>query len=426
MAQNAPPPAPPPPGAPAVQQPPAYGIWRKTIQDYTRGMAAVDGSNKAELRAALDTVEALRQWTALPDNIALTMMGFLTTGILRSSVLTFLTVPAGGQNQPTWITLLAHITTNFLEQDEPDYQRRELEKIQQGTYEDVRDYGQHYLTALNRAYTAVQLQDPLHHNTVMRCYVRGLQSGDIREKIYDSNPNTLDEAMTRALAFSRSKVMRGERNARILEADPTTLPPTRVVRREEPMDVNAVAMEVAAFTPATPRPTRSPLAAPPPPDLIDKKIEALDGKVKGLQKQLTALTKGQEEMKTGMKGLQDALTTVTTGIKNTGPAPLPATHPQALYYQTTPWYPPHAAPPAAAPRPPAAQRNRRPPQKDRAAQQGSSRPPPRREEQNPRPDRRKWDDNGVPYCLKCGGHGHMMKDCSAAVVAAVRPQSQGN
>ena len=76
--------------APAAVNPPLYLQWRKTITDYTRNLLPCDGSNKPEVRTLLDSFEALRQWTTIPEAICITALGFLTKDILRDSLLTFL------------------------------------------------------------------------------------------------------------------------------------------------------------------------------------------------------------------------------------------------------------------------------------------------------------------------------------------------
>ena len=51
-------------------------------------------------------------------------------------------------------------------------------------------------------------------------------------------------------------------------------------------------------------------------------------------------------------------------------------------------------------------------------------PPPRQAvAPPPRPDRRRWDPDGTPYCLRCGQRGHMIRECGR-VNAVNRPQDQ--
>ena len=267
-------------------QQPLYIQWRKTISDYTKHLPPCDGSNKAEVRNMLDCFEALRQWTAIPDQVCMTVVGFITKDILRDSVLAFLL-----QNpQAVWAQVRAHIENIFLEDDEPDFQRRELEKIRQGTFEDSREYSQHYLKALGRAYTQAQLQDPIHLERVIRCYVRGLHSGDVREKVYDSQPQTLQEAMNRAHAYSKSRKLRAERNGPNLDTDPFK---TDVLRRkEEPMDIGYLNQ---AINPGISDQQKA--------DPADERLEGMEKKLKGMQKQIGGLTKGMAEIKAHVKSL---------------------------------------------------------------------------------------------------------------------------
>ena len=272
----------------------------------------------------------------------------------------------------------AHIEDTFLENNEPDFQRRELEKIQQGTYEDAREYSQHYLKALNRAYTNAQLQDPVHLERVIRCYIRGLHSGDVREKVYDSLPATLQQAMTFAHTFAHSKTMRAERNGPKLEYQP--FPPEGPRRKEEPMDVGYLTQ--AMKTPeAVQKPPESAQKAGDP----DERVDGLERKLKGMQKQITSLTKGQEALNKGQGTLTKGLDAMRSDIKR-------------LVEMGT----------------------------YRAPAGGQQPPPQNYQEQQPgRPDNRKWNDQGVPYCLRCGGLGHLGRECTGLTAQTSR-RDQGN
>ena len=273
--------------APVVAQQPLYAAWRKTITDYTRNLMACDGSNKPEIRALLDSFEALRQWTTIPEPVCITALGYLTKDMLRDSLLTFLQNNA----QVGWNQVRTHIENTFLENNEPDYQRRELEKIQQGTYEDAREYSQHYKKALARAYTPVQLQDPVHLGRVVRCYIRGLYNGDIREKVYDSTPATLEEAMQNAHTYAHSRTMRAERNGPKLDNHPHSQEGNR--RKEEPMDVGYLtqAVRTVEIDQKNPEPIQKVV------NHRDDRVEGVEKKLRGMQKQITSLTKGQVAIK---------------------------------------------------------------------------------------------------------------------------------
>ena len=354
------PPAPPQPPIPGglpqqlhnAQQHANFVQWRKTVGDYTRNLTPCDGSNKSDLRNLLDIFDALIAWTGLPDNMCLTTLGFLTRDVLRESILAYIrTHPAGN-----WLDVKAYIQDTFLEDNELDYQRSQLERIQQGTFEEVRDYSQHYVKALARSYTAVQLQDPIHLERVIKGYVRGLNCGDVREKVYDSQPNTLQQAMDRAQACARSRRLRAERNGPNLDPEfRATRQKPAPARVEEPMDVG-----IFNLTPEDIDYVRLPAikkTAAPPDDALVKQVDNLDRKFKGVQKQMTAFLRTQE----AMKGQLDELL-------ERGPS---------------------------------------------AARKNDKKPLPNR------PDRRKWDSNGRPYCLQCGNLGHLRKDCHKAVS---RPQ----
>ena len=368
------PPAPPPPPAPGglpqqllnAQQQANFVQWRKTVSDYTRNLTPCDGSNKGDLRNLLDIFDALIDWTGLPDNICLTTLGFLTRDVLRESILAYIRAhPAGN-----WLDVKAYIQDTFLEENELEFQRSQLERIQQSTFETVRDYSQKYVKALARSYTAVQLQDPIHLERVVKGYVRGLNSGDVREKVYDSQPQTLPEAMDRAHACARSRKLRAERNGPNLEPEyrPARQKPAPA-RVEEAMDVG-----IFNLTPEDIDYVRLPAikqTAAPPDEALVKQVDNLDKKFKGVQKQMASFLRMQETMK---NQLEELLKRDSSGVRKETNKPL----------------------------------------------------------QN-RPDRRKWDDSGRPYCLQCGKLGHLRKDCHKAVslpqpmmVAPIQHAAPGN
>ena len=353
------------PGAlPAI--PPAYNQWRKTIAEYTRHMMPCSGASKAEVRSLIEVIDSLRQWTQLPENICLTALGSLTRDVLRDGIYQFLEARQG--QVVGWDDVKTYIQNAYLEDNEPEYQKEELERSQQGAYEGIKEYGKGFLKAVGRAYTNLQLQDPIHLGRVIKSYIRGIYLGEVREKVYDSQPATLQQAMERSHTFSTSKKLRAERNGPRLEHDAFPIPVQ--ARREEAMDVGYLTQ-----------------TAPWPAIVGAKKVEAekdrydeLEKKLTILQNKLGTLLKAQEKQAEGMKQfLQD---TARQGRQN---------------------------------------RQRAPPQnRQRALPQDRQWTPP----QN-RPDRRKWDDKGTPYCLKCGTLGHMVREC-AGVEKAQPPPTQGN
>ena len=362
--------------AAAIQVPPAYNQWRKTISDYTHHAIPCDGTNKREVRILIDDFDAMRRWTNVPENVCLTALGSLTRDVMRDGIFQFI---QGHQGQAiTWVDVRTYIQNAFLEDDEPEYQRKELERSSQGVFEGIKEYSNAFQKALGRAYTHAQLQDPVHLARVIGSYIRGINLGEVREKVYDSQPVTLLQAMERAHTFSVSKKLRAEKNGPRLEDDVFPTPAPR--RREEAMDVGYLT-----------HPAPFPLLPPKQSEPLGDRFEGLDKKLKTLQKQLTALLKTQEKQGEEMKQF---LQRNTDDQNRRGWNRL----------QDQRWGPPPPPPP------------------DRY---GNA---PRNRQGNPsqdRQDRRKWDDNGKPYCLRCGALGHMIREC-AALGPVDGPTDQGN
>ena len=209
-----------------------------------------------------------------------------------------------------------------------------------------------------RGYTPQHLQDPLHIKDVITYYIRGLHCGDVREKVYDSNPQTLQEAMERSHTYSHSRGLRAERNGPYTEGVDTA-------RREEPMDVAAINPNGNSL--GTDRRTISQYASPPSTERREEKtddLEEVKRQIKGVQKQIGKLVKDQWDFRAE---ITSRLSTVQHSNNR---------------QQTQP--------------------------------QG--------------PDRRKWAANGDPYCLKCGGLGHIGRFCTNGVNATHQPpnKDQGN
>lgn len=357
--------------AAVVPVPPAYNQWRKTIQEYTHHLIPCDGTNKTDVRGLIDVFDAMRRWTNIPEAICLTALGSLTKEVLRDGIYHFLeanqALPIG------WADVKIYIQNAYLEDDEPDYQRKELERSQQGAFEGIKEYSKGFQRALGRAYTPLQLLDPVHLARVIRSYIRGIYTGEVREKVYDSQPVTLQNAIDSSHIYATSKKLRAERNGPRMENDAFPCPEPRrpeQQRREE-------AMDVGYLTQSAPFPL--PLLKKTEP--LHEKYEGLDKRMKTLQKQMTAMMKAQEKQQEEMKEYLQKNVENQRGQRRQWSPPQDR---QRNPPQDRPWYPPQE-----------------------------------------RPDRRKWDASGKPYCLRCGVLGHMIREC-AALAQVDTPQDQGN
>lgn len=114
---------------------------------------------------------------------------------------------------------------------------------------------------------------------MIRTFIRGISNGDIREKVYDADPATLQDAIDRAQALARAHKLRRERNGPYVEQAPAE-------RREEPMEIGYLGegyhMKAAAAVPSTSASAK-------------EDMEELKRQIKGIQTQLKKLHKDRKE-----------------------------------------------------------------------------------------------------------------------------------
>lgn len=192
---------------------------RKCLERHSRQIECCDGADRERLRDWLEAVTAAKTWTGAGDQLILEMCGYLSKGPLRQCI-------AARREQPqedlvTWEEIVQQVRVTFLNDDEAEILRDRVEKIRQQPYQDTREYGVKFMTGMNRAYTAEELQTPLVMQRLVNIFINGLRDKEVRTQVYLERPQTVAHASTHANSTARA----------VIRAEP---------RQEEAMDVGAV------------------------------------------------------------------------------------------------------------------------------------------------------------------------------------------
>ena len=233
---------------------------RKRLEQHARHIECCDGAVREHLREWLDAVTAAQKWTNSPDQLIVEMVGYLSKGSLRTSIADFVEQNPGGV---TWDGVRAHIATVFLAEDEAEHQRTNIENLRQQPYQDSREYGLKYMTAVQKAYTPDELQVALVMERLVKGFISGLRDREVRTQVHLARPANLTLAITRANNVARAVSM----------AECT-------YRKEEPMEVAALPLE------AGPAEKEEECWAI---------LKELSGSIKGLQKQVGRIEKSRQE-----------------------------------------------------------------------------------------------------------------------------------
>ena len=233
---------------------------RKRLEQQARHIECCDGSVREHLREWLDAITAAQRWTNSPDQLIIEMVGYLSKGSLRTSIADFVEQNPGGV---TWNGVKGHVSTVFLAEDEPEHQRSHVEKLRQQPYQDSREYGLKFITAVQKAYTPAELQVPLVMERLVKSFIDGLRDREVRAQVHLARPSNLTAAVTRANNVARAVAM--------VEC---------THRNEEAMEISALPMEAAARRKE---------------DENWAVLKELAGSIKGLQKQVGRLEKKSQE-----------------------------------------------------------------------------------------------------------------------------------
>ena len=177
--------------------------FRRRLEQHARNIDVIDGSVRDQLREWIDAVTNAQRWTLAGDDLIVEMVGYLSKGALRNAIAAYIqqvVLPA----LPTWIGAVEHISRIFLDEDETKHLRTQAEQIKQSTYMDTREYALKYEVAICKAYTPAELVIPLVQERIVETFIRGLREIYTRTHTYQSNPQTLKDAIHHANSASRT------------------------------------------------------------------------------------------------------------------------------------------------------------------------------------------------------------------------------
>ena len=155
---------------------------RRLLQQYTRSLPILDGSDKIALREWISHIDRVTGWIEIPNTVLIQHVGCLCTGVLNDFILSYLGTLQDGQK--TWVNIRAGINNRFLGEDERAYQRSMLEQIIQAPLEDAKTYGERFKTQMLRAYTAQELGVPVVMESLVKLFLYNLHSDAIRTQVY--------------------------------------------------------------------------------------------------------------------------------------------------------------------------------------------------------------------------------------------------
>lgn len=226
-------------------------ITRKELAQHARHIECCDGAVRHQVRDWLAAVSAAKKWTGATDALIIKMVGYLSRNALNTSISTYVENidPAVGA---TWEGVKEHVTSVFLDEDEGEHLRNNVDALKQTAYQDSREYGQKYLEAVQKAYTLNERRVPLVLERLVKNFINGLRDKQVRTQVFLSKPPDLEAAVARANAVARAVSL------------------SESIGGEEPMEIGA--MPIAA-------------REEPKPDMADL-LKELVGSMRGIQKQL--------------------------------------------------------------------------------------------------------------------------------------------
>ena len=108
-------------------------VRRRRLEQHAKRIGTADGTNKEALREWIQGVDQAAAWTGANDLLVLEMVGYLTTGGLATALRHY--VDRVGP-QSNWGEARQEVTAAFLDEDEREFLRANVDKIVQNSYED--------------------------------------------------------------------------------------------------------------------------------------------------------------------------------------------------------------------------------------------------------------------------------------------------
>ena len=193
---------------------------------------------------------------------------------LRREIETFLG-DKNNRRQKTWAQLKAHIVESFLDPEEEERQRTEVESMTQGAYETTAAYGRRFREAADIAYPTYQnnARNDSENRMLWRYYIKGLRNTATATKITGQGGAQLFEEAIKQVAKLEAKKQRvsiARQGGWIKDTSD---------RHEEPMDVNN--MDTATSNTS---------------GQLEANVRELERKMCGMSSHLTRVTSAVETM----------------------------------------------------------------------------------------------------------------------------------
>ena len=193
-----------------------------------------DGSSRTALREWLEEITSAKEWTRASDVQTINMIGYLLKGDLDRAVRDYIREGPGR----TWVEVRGFIAARFLDQDEQEYLRKKVDTLRQAAHQDVRDFSVEFDQKVKLAYTLAEREVPLVQERLIRTFVDGIASRDVRRQCHATRPQTLRDAYTAASTADRADQLAGRCEVP-MEVGPVRYPvgsgPTEKVVKPDPV-----------------------------------------------------------------------------------------------------------------------------------------------------------------------------------------------
>ena len=193
-------------------------------------IAKCNGESPAAVRTWLEQVDRSTRFT----NKTLRVVMRTITGHMQKEVERF--IGPGDVVTTTWAQVKDFVTRTFLSNQDQEQLRQDVDQLVQQAYQTTKDYGRKFKEAVRLAYpTALDgTRNDIADRFIIHGYVRGLEDKELAKKLVRKGlPKTLDEAISAVEKLQAA-------DQEVDNMFPTTTS-THVHRREEPMDIGAVA-----------------------------------------------------------------------------------------------------------------------------------------------------------------------------------------
>ena len=197
------------------------------LRDMVSNMVTANGLNTVEYRKWSSRVRSSA--AQLKNNVStIQLMQRTSTGALNEELDTyiwnFLQInPDKSRHDVPWDELLKHTNKQFLPSNDKEYVRESLENFRQVSGESMRDYTRKFRDLSEQGFPSVE-RSPDQVRTLIRFFIKGLNSADIAKTVLKASPASVSEAMSAAIDAAEME----ETLHRLGH------------RKEEPMDISSV------------------------------------------------------------------------------------------------------------------------------------------------------------------------------------------